>query len=40
MPVELTDEEQALLDRYWDFYEALASGERPPDTKRKSISSR
>ena len=33
MSVEQTDEEQALLDRYLDFYEALAGGERPPDTQ-------
>lgn len=33
MSFELTDEEHALLDRYLDFYEALASGERPPDAE-------
>lgn len=33
MSFELTGEEQALLERYLDFYEALASGERQPDTE-------
>ncbi len=33
MKVQLTDEEQVLLDRYLDFYEALASSERPPETE-------
>lgn len=33
MSFGLTDEEQALLDRYLDFYEELASGERLPDTE-------
>ena len=33
MTIELTDEEQDLLNRYLDFYEALAGGERAPNTE-------
>lgn len=31
--IELTEEEEALLDRYLDFYESLASGDREPTTE-------
>ena len=32
-PIEFTEEEEALLDRYLDFYESLASGAREPTTE-------